>query len=459
MRLGLVADAGSLHTRPWVDAFRKAGHEVLLFSVQRGEILADLDCDVTAPLVSTTFRAMEGAGTARSAGPFPEGSAPSFASAGGSASDPSAAGVGPNAGNPAAKPARSDRERVSALAPGLPGTIATGSRRSTWELRWITRALRLIPSYRRWLREVRPDRIVALRLQPEGYLASFGFVRPLAVMSWGQDVLHYALRHPAHRWFARRTVRAADLFLGETEAVLEGWRSLGAPADRVKLGFTGLDRSFWRPPSREEREAARARLTSMRPGWTLSLGQGAPCLLSPRAVAERGHQESLLRGLAAAALPDVLLVQAGPGDRGMRPRCLALAASLGLKESYFDVGVVPAETLRDLAWAADGVVSLWSPDGLSQSLLEGMAAGLIPLAADIPGNREWIDPGKSGLLVDPSDAAAVGRALNALLTDTRLRTAAPELNAERIAGRADRKRNMERLTDMILRMEAPRKRA
>ncbi len=74
------------------------------------------------------------------------------------------------------------------------------------------------------------------------------------------------------------------------------------------------------------------------------------------------------------------------------------------------VGVVPHEAVPGYLAAADVVcgVSLVEPFG--QSILEGMAAGKTVVATRIGGPPEFVPP-EAGLLVDPLDVPALGRAL------------------------------------------------
>jgi glycosyltransferase involved in cell wall biosynthesis len=50
-------------------------------------------------------------------------------------------------------------------------------------------------------------------------------------------------------------------------------------------------------------------------------------------------------------------------------------------------------------------------EGLSNSLLEGMAAGLPMVVTDVGGNRESVSDEITALLVPPRDPIAVGRAI------------------------------------------------
>lgn len=59
-------------------------------------------------------------------------------------------------------------------------------------------------------------------------------------------------------------------------------------------------------------------------------------------------------------------------------------------------------------------------EGLSNSLLESMAAGVPVVATRVGGSPEAVEDGVSGLLVPPRDASALARAMDALLGDPAL---------------------------------------
>jgi glycosyltransferase involved in cell wall biosynthesis len=69
-----------------------------------------------------------------------------------------------------------------------------------------------------------------------------------------------------------------------------------------------------------------------------------------------------------------------------------------------------------LAWA-DCFVLPSRREGLSNALLEAMAAGLPCIANDIPPNREVLDDGKAGVLVPVEDCDALERAMRDIVED------------------------------------------
>ena len=61
-------------------------------------------------------------------------------------------------------------------------------------------------------------------------------------------------------------------------------------------------------------------------------------------------------------------------------------------------------------------------EGVPVVLMEAMAAGLPVVATRLAGVAELVEDGRSGLLVNPSDPAALGRAVGRLLADPKLRS-------------------------------------
>ncbi|MBI4458504.1 MAG: glycosyltransferase [Acidobacteria bacterium] len=72
-------------------------------------------------------------------------------------------------------------------------------------------------------------------------------------------------------------------------------------------------------------------------------------------------------------------------------------------------------------------------EGLSNVLLESMAAGVPVVASRVGGNPEVVQDGASGLLVPPSDAEALAGAIRTLLEDPELARRYGQAGKERIA--------------------------
>jgi glycosyltransferase involved in cell wall biosynthesis len=140
-----------------------------------------------------------------------------------------------------------------------------------------------------------------------------------------------------------------------------------------------------------------------------------------------------------------MMREKGVGDfaaaaRELRARGVAARFVLAGKPDPAHRSSVSEETLR--AWSAAGEVEWWGAradmaavigaaavvclpswygEGLPKVLLEAAACGRAMVATDVPGCRELVIDGETGILVPPRDPAALARALARLLSDPELR--------------------------------------
>jgi glycosyltransferase involved in cell wall biosynthesis len=102
------------------------------------------------------------------------------------------------------------------------------------------------------------------------------------------------------------------------------------------------------------------------------------------------------------------------GDGPERPALNQLVGSAGERIRFLgDVKAVPAL----LRTCQIGLLVPKSNEGLSNTLLEYMAAGLPMIATNCGGNRELVRPNETGILIPTGDQAALVGALRILLDD------------------------------------------
>jgi glycosyltransferase involved in cell wall biosynthesis len=136
-------------------------------------------------------------------------------------------------------------------------------------------------------------------------------------------------------------------------------------------------------------------------------------------LAEQKALPTLLEALALAleTAPDLHLILVGDG-----PKLSALEAqaqTLGLDGQITFAG--QQANVRPYLAAADLFALPSTAEGISNALLEAMAAGLACLAAPVGGNPEVLDQGRCGLLLPMRDASAWGTALANLGNDSERR--------------------------------------
>jgi len=167
----------------------------------------------------------------------------------------------------------------------------------------------------------------------------------------------------------------------------------------------GVDLAAYRPPSLEEKTALRKDLC--KPGLLfLYVGRLAP---EKRLDPFLGSFAEALR--EAKTVATFLMAGSGPEEGRLRERIRAL----GL-EGRARV-LEPRHDIAELYAAADVFVLPSVSEGLSNALLEAMAAGLAVLASRVGGTREAVAEGTTGLLYDPNDPVDEKKQLVRLLSE------------------------------------------
>jgi glycosyltransferase involved in cell wall biosynthesis len=172
----------------------------------------------------------------------------------------------------------------------------------------------------------------------------------------------------------------------------------------------------------------------------------------------KGHDQFLdaMRTLVATGngtSPQGLIV----GDGPLRVALEGHAATIGPAGRIRFTGTVA--DVRPLLAAMDVFVLPSWAEGMSNALMEAMAAGRPVVATAVGGNTEVVSDGRTGVLVPPGDPAAIARAVGNLLRDPdramRLGAAARDDVMRRFGARA-RVAELERLYEERLALRARR---
>jgi D-inositol-3-phosphate glycosyltransferase len=205
----------------------------------------------------------------------------------------------------------------------------------------------------------------------------------------------------------------ADVLIGSTD---EEWRQLsclyGAPHDRLKVVYPGVDHALFKPGSRTR---ARARLG----------------LRSEDAVVLYAGRIQPLKGLdvalgALARIGDTLgretvfVIVGGPsgpaGDREL-VRLELLARDLGIEHRVRFEGPQPHRRLPSYYQAADALVVCSRSESFGLTALEAHACGIPIVATAVGGLTHIVRNGSSGWLVAEATPHAFAIKLQSLLTD------------------------------------------
>ncbi|MBM3979336.1 MAG: glycosyltransferase [Planctomycetes bacterium] len=117
--------------------------------------------------------------------------------------------------------------------------------------------------------------------------------------------------------------------------------------------------------------------------------------------------------LAREKFPQLMFEVAGDGEQ--REQLVKLHAELGLGDRFVLRGSV--NDVPNFLRGVDIAVLPSHSEGMSNALLEYMAAGRAVVATDVGANAKLLDGGRCGVLVPPNDGAALAGALGALLAN------------------------------------------
>ncbi|MGA2149121.1 MAG: glycosyltransferase family 1 protein [Bryobacteraceae bacterium] len=227
-------------------------------------------------------------------------------------------------------------------------------------------------------------------------------------------------RKPALNLFSFRALRLAAHIVADSENTKRDLICLcGCSASMITVVHPGVDQLF-RRYSREE--ALRARRT-------LGFGGGVYVLVSGS-----GEYKNHVGALRAFALVrsklrrPCYLVKTG----GATPEWARTVAELGLGGSVLCLGTVPRESLVDLYNSVDCLLFPSFYEGFGWPPLEAMACGTPVVTSDAASLPEVV--GEAGIMVSPTDLAAIADALNRVLTDEVLRDCLVRKGLERVRG-------------------------
>jgi len=227
-------------------------------------------------------------------------------------------------------------------------------------------------------------------------------VAPFARGLAGAMVVTRRMDYRPNRLFAPYLyLRAVDGVAAISAGVADAMDDAGVARDRITIIPSGVDCDYFRPPSADERDAARKMF-----GIALStVAVGTVGVLENR----KGHPY-LLEAIARIGSPSTLCLIAGDGS--MRSEFEQYAAKLGISGQVQFLGRI--EPSRALLWALDIFVFPSLREGLGVAAIEAAACGLPTVASKVGGLGEVVGDGESGILVAPGNAPELAEGISRL---------------------------------------------
>jgi glycosyltransferase involved in cell wall biosynthesis len=207
----------------------------------------------------------------------------------------------------------------------------------------------------------------------------------------------------------RLVCRLAHRVVVNAEAVKQWLVADGYDEAKITVIPNGVELSRFRQPGDG---------SALRRG--LGLPEGSPLVAVVSRLSPSKGLEDFLRAAAIlkakhAAARFLIVGQASPADEGYREALETCVARLGLEGRVIFTGL-RLDVPEILSQVSVSVLPSLS-EGLSNVLLESMAAGVPVISTRVGGASEAVEDGVTGLLVAPKEPAALAQAIDRLLSD------------------------------------------
>ena len=219
-------------------------------------------------------------------------------------------------------------------------------------------------------------------------------------------------------WLDQKLIGRTDRLIGNSHAVAEFYRSIGYPDDIVRVIHNGIS-----IPENvtTDREALLAELE-------IPVGSPVIGFIGRMARQKRGEDIVFAMALVAILRPDAHLLMIGEGPE--RDKLMKFARDIAIDNLVRFTGhradAAKLLSVMDVFWLASDF------EGLSNSLMEAMAAGVPCIASDIPPNRELVVDGETGFLVRVGDRVGFQQFTDRLLSDAELARRLGDAGRERM---------------------------
>jgi glycosyltransferase involved in cell wall biosynthesis len=207
----------------------------------------------------------------------------------------------------------------------------------------------------------------------------------------------------AERWVDRKLALWCDRLVGNSHAVVDYYRGLGIPEDRLAMIYSGI--ADEEPPSVDPSAIRKE----------FGFEAGAPLVFFAGRLAEQKRVDDLLKALDLLqhVQPDVRTLIAGDGPLRQTLEETARAYELTSRVRFLG----HREDVPRLMAASDMVVLPSAYEGLPNLVLEAMRFRKPVVATAAPGTTEVVVDGQTGVLVPVRTHRLLARAIRDLVRD------------------------------------------
>ncbi len=280
-----------------------------------------------------------------------------------------------------------------------------------------------IPEARQLIRTLHPDLVLAYYVTGYGTLASFLDFHPLVQITSGTDILLAPKKAPFN-YIVHRNLNKAELITAWSPHMAKAAYQAGCHHDRVFVLPRGIPYARF--------ASSRAEYPTSNPNLRV---------IVTRSLKPYYNHKVLIDSIGVLAQQHCQYQLTIAGQGPLYGQLLNQSIGNGTRDNITFSGFIPNESLPILLSKHNIYIAAAPSDGVSASLLEAMAVGLLPIVHDNPANRYWIESGSNGILLDSITVECIVNALTEALSNVELRRRAWEMNPKIVEANADMYKN------------------
>lgn len=180
-----------------------------------------------------------------------------------------------------------------------------------------------------------------------------------------------------------------DLHIVSSQHVRDWMIERGADATRINVCTINIDPDLWKPNTTIRHQVRHE----------LGIAEDMPLILFAGRLVSQKRPRLVVETLRHLNLPFVCLIAGDGTDRRWLKQFIR---QHNLEQHIRMLGAVPHTRVRNLLAASDILLLPSAQEGIALILFESLAMGVVPIAADVGGQRELVTP-ECGVLIPHSD--------------------------------------------------------
>lgn len=252
---------------------------------------------------------------------------------------------------------------------------------------------------KRLIQEIKPDLLIAYRITSYGYLAARSGFHPLVIAAQNEQIVYLPkpsyLRSRFLGRCAKFAIDNADLIHSWAGNITKGLLKFNADEKKILTMHRGIDMTPFKVAKGMDKGAEKVSSPHRFPNTEYQ----SPIFISTRSLAPEYEINKVIDAfkIVIAELPEARLEIVGSGTEEENLKKQVSKLDLGQQVTFY--GKVSKKKVVELLKESDIYVSIIQTEGISSSLIECIAAEVLPIVADMPASKELVEDDNNGFLI------------------------------------------------------------